>query len=629
MGNEVKEKFNSAGEMLPGPIRSMFNWYNNNEALKKQQWAGSKAQEWAKEGLDYVRTENEPLIKMGDEQLNALKTGVESGAFDMNEDLFSAYQQYVAPQYEPGGMFQYESRDKLMTPEKYQYAQANPEAFRYEQQAPAPFTYSQGGQQVQQRQQAAQQQPQPSGSTLQNGQPMPPQYNPEFEATLSPEQRTEYRKTMEFMATENAKRVAAGQPGSSNPNASNYSGPAQQQAQQPMFNQQQPGQVQYRDFQSQQQAPQFNAVQDFGQQPQQYRATEAPQARYVQPQEQFQSKQFNLQDDPVYQKRLADANKAVEASAAARGMQLSGSNLKALQQNASDLAATEGAAAFDRYRQQDQTDYGRFQDQRADLKDTTRYQTEDEYRRYLDTQNIRGSEADKAVAQWNTDRQFKQGANVENFQTAQGAYSQNRGQDADIHNMNAGNQLAFNAQNLGQYNADRNFAQGVQGQNFDQYATMRGMAAAENAQNFGQFDANRQFDFATSQKNLQNLIDVYNINNANYTSDRAFNYGVDQDYADRQFEYTKENTANKQLESANKYGMLTDSYDRQRANKTNKYGMISDLSNVGLGARNRNADVTMDYYGTIGDIEMQKANAAAAAQQSKSDNGGLLNWLGL
>ncbi len=616
-----------AEALVPG-VGSQQDRERTDAALRKQNEAGENAIGYAKEGLDYVRTQNEPLIALGDRQLQALKSGVEGGLFDMNEGIFSLYQQHVVPQYEQGGMFQYEQRKNIVTPEKFQYAQANPEQFRYEQQAPTAYGQQQNTQQQQGGSSSSYRDsldPQTRASfdrlpaserakyfnpDNMQGQP----YNEEYAKTLTPEQRNQYNQ-QQFGQVQGDKFV-----------------PNQPQGNQQFQGGQQPQQIQnlqYRDFQSQQQAPQFQAQQNFGTQPQQYRSAEAPQGQYVQPQQQYQGKQFRLEDDPVYQRRLADSNKAIEASAASRGMQLSGSNLKALQQNAGELAAQEGDAAFNRFQQQDQTEYGRFQDQRTDLKDTTRYQTEDQYRRFLDSQNIKGTEADKAIAQWNTDRQFNQGANVQNFQTSQDAYAQNRGQDADIYNMNAGNQLAYNAQNFGQFDTNRGFDRSTQAQNFDQYMQGRQQAQGENQQNYGQFADQRDFAANQYQQGVNNQLDYYNVNNANFTGDRSFDYGVNQDAeAARRGNY--EFQTNLDLaQDAQKYGQLTDSYNRQATNKQNKYGMISDLANVGMTARQQNADATTGYYGAISDIGMQQANAAAAAAQSKNDNNGLLSFLGL
>jgi hypothetical protein len=637
---------------LPGFGGAFLDDQASRSSERAQVASGDAARGYAEQALNYTRDQNAPLIAMGDQQLNALRAGVESGAFGMDESIFNDYQQYVAPQYNPGGKFQYEPRDSLVTPEMFQYAVSNPEKFQYDQQAPAPFSYSDG-----QQNGNTQNENEINPTTgyprnyqqLDNGKVMPP-------STMDQLSQQQQQKNIQQSGFNQQQPELLKYQSYQN----NLQAPGNIQA---------PQQLQRTDFQYNQQAPQFNPIQNFGQAPQLYRSGDAPQGQYVQPQQQHQSREFSLQNDPVYQKALSDANMATEASAAARGIQLSGSNLKALQQNAGDIAAQQGEAAFNRHQQQDATNYGRFQDQRADLKDTTRYQTEDQYRRFLDSQNIRGADADRAVAQWNTDRSFLQNANVQNFQVGNDAYQQGFRNAADVQqmndasrlaygaenwnqqlgaqrqnfdqygqmrnmnsgdfNMNAGNQLAFNAQNLGQYNTNRNFSQGVQGQNFDQYATLRGMAGQENQQNFNQFANNRDFAANQYQQGVNNNLDFYNVNNANYQNDRDFDYGVNQDFNSNNFDAFKYNVGNNQLQDATNYAQLTDSYGRQAANKQNKYGMIGDLANMGMAARQQNVDATTGYYGNVADIGMQQANARAAATASRQGKSGILGLVGL
>jgi len=64
----------------------------------------------------------------------------------------------------------------------------------------------------------------------------------------------------------------------------------------------------------------------------------------------------DLYDDPSYQFRLDESRKGMENSAAARGMQLSGANLKALDRYTQDYASNEFGAARNRFvGDQDQT----------------------------------------------------------------------------------------------------------------------------------------------------------------------------------------------------------------------------------------------------------------------------------
>ncbi len=62
--------------------------------------------------------------------------------------------------------------------------------------------------------------------------------------------------------------------------------------------------------------------------------------------------QFNLADDPGYQFRLAQGQKAIEQSAAARGGAVSGGALKALTQYGLGFASNEYQNAFARHQQQ-------------------------------------------------------------------------------------------------------------------------------------------------------------------------------------------------------------------------------------------------------------------------------------
>ena len=62
--------------------------------------------------------------------------------------------------------------------------------------------------------------------------------------------------------------------------------------------------------------------------------------------------QFNLSEDPGYQFRLAQGQKAIEQSAAARGGAVSGGALKALTQYGQGFASNEYQNAFARHQQQ-------------------------------------------------------------------------------------------------------------------------------------------------------------------------------------------------------------------------------------------------------------------------------------
>lgn len=489
-----------------------------NDSVAAQIAAGEKAKEYMQESLGYIKEQNFPLTVMGREQLEVLKRGVETGRFAMDESTFDDYNMYVAPEYEPGGRFESEPRENLVTPEMYQYKQQNP-------------TFE-------------------AGSDV-------PQFN-----AVQPGAAPEARQINDQFQT--------GQ----------YSG----------------GNV-----------PKF------------YNAAEAPEAQYFNPnKQQYQGKEFSLADDPVYQKRLADSGKAIEASAAAKGMQLSGANLTALQENAGNLAAEEGDAAFNRFQRQDQTDYSRFQDTQSQGNEASKYENEDRYRRYLDEVGIRGVEADRKIQQFNIDRGFDAGQNTEQFSREQIS-------------KQLGRQL--NDDEWARYTNERNFNQDTALNNYSATTAGQGQQFNQDLAGYGtntnQFNTDRAYDAGQNQQNIDNNLTAYGINNQNFSDDRNFDYGVDQNFNTDLFNAFNYNTQNRQNENLNNYGMLTDSYNRQDADKQSRYGMIGDLANAGTAAMQRNADATTGYYGGLTDISMQQANARAAGNASKSDSNNLLGWFGL
>lgn len=74
-------------------------------------------------------------------------------------------------------------------------------------------------------------------------------------------------------------------------------------------------------------------------------------------QETFDSSKF--QADPGYQFRLDEGNKAIGASAAARGMNNSGATMKALSRYGQDYASGEYSKAYDRFNNDRTTQYNR------------------------------------------------------------------------------------------------------------------------------------------------------------------------------------------------------------------------------------------------------------------------------
>lgn len=72
--------------------------------------------------------------------------------------------------------------------------------------------------------------------------------------------------------------------------------------------------------------------------------------------------QGDFQTDPGYQFRLAEGQKALERSAAARGGNLSGASLKALTDYNQGSASAEYQNAYQRWREGNDTQYGRLRD---------------------------------------------------------------------------------------------------------------------------------------------------------------------------------------------------------------------------------------------------------------------------
>jgi hypothetical protein len=871
-----------------------------DQALAVQKRAADTAGNYMQQSFNQIKDLNAPLIAMGTEQLAALKQGVESGAFGTNDAMFQSYQQYVAPEYEPGGQFQNEPRTNLVTPEKYQAT-----AQRTTMQAPTASSLA-GMTQPQLQQTAGVQSygQQPSGvnlaqlSTAAGQRPTLPQAQQYQNSQMAPSvpQVGQYQSNQQAPTMQAPQQFNTGSAPKLQFN--NQQAPAIQGGQQyqignapvlQQFNGQRSALPQQQQFtpqqysganvqtstqgyngqaapQQQQVNSQFNTgnYQAAGTAPQQYTAGAAPGASYYDPT--AAANQFKVENDPGYQRRYAEAMKSVEASAAAQGMQLSGATLKELQTRAAGIASEETAAAYDRFSQ----DQSRIQG-------AQQYQTEDQYKRYLDQVGIKGAEADKAIAQFNSERSFGAEQNKESWlreqatkelgmnlneqqynqwlssdgqkyqqyadqrdwttvqsnqaaaadwekyryntdlgyrttqdtnafnmanadradarydtgfnqnlqqnQQRQDAYAQNQGlglqanaqnvqnqqfltaaqqeqfnnqrnygmqqneqlqnayaqntqlgmaaqnnyqtnlqnynqqqqnnyqyandyglqqnqanvqnqltqyglsrdaytddrafnygtqqdlynnqlanaslqnqyymqdltrQDANIQQNNA-NQMSLYGMGLDQYNQNRNYAQTAQQQAFNQnlatYGAQQGAYQSNidnmlnvNNQNFNQnlayqnlqdqnYNFDQTFNANQAQQNYANTLDAYNINNANYNTDRAFNYGMQQDQQAQNFAQYQYNNTLRGTESANQYGLLTDQYNRALTQNTNNYGMMSDLTGYGLSGINNVSGATSDYYGSMADLALQKANAAAAASAAKSANGGLLSFL--
>jgi len=376
-----------------------------DEAYQKQEEAGQAASEGMKEQFDYLKGLNEPLIKIGDAQLQNLQAGVDNGTFLPDESIFSGYQLRTPQNYQAPGMYQ-------------------------GQQVPGPFQYQ--------------------------GQPAPRQVG------YSQNHFTPY------------------QPDQNQPNI--------------------------------------------------YRAPEIGPGEYYDPTQNT----FTLADDPVYQRRIHEANRATEASGAARGMQLSGATLKELQDNASSIAGEEGAAA-----------YGRYADTQNRLQSAMNYRNNDIYGRAIDMAGIRTGESDRALGQFNTNRNFGQAAATENL----------------------GNALA------------------VQGQNYGQYANNRGIGLNEYQTNLGQFNQNRAFDYGVNQDFNTNQFGALQYNNQINQNQDALQYGLLTD------QYNRGQTAGLQ-----NYGMIGDLANMGTVGRQNLGTAASDywgsLADIDIGTANAYAAAT-------------------------------------
>lgn len=81
---------------------------------------------------------------------------------------------------------------------------------------------------------------------------------------------------------------------------------------------------------------------------------------------QYQEQSFNFQADPGYQFRLQQGQDSVQASAAARGMGLSGATLKALAKYGQGAASDEYQNAYSRYNNDRNFGYGQYRDANSD-----------------------------------------------------------------------------------------------------------------------------------------------------------------------------------------------------------------------------------------------------------------------
>jgi hypothetical protein len=361
-----------------------------------------------------------------------------------------------------------------------------------------------------------------------------------------------------------------------------------------------------------QQQPQFSPYQQTQQQPQQYIAGQAQNANYWSPD------QFNMQNDPILQKAIANANESTQASAAAQGSQLSGATLQELNENAVDLTNQYGQQAFNRWTTQ------QGMNQQAQ-----NYQNEDVYNRYLNNVGIRSAEGQQALGQYNLNRGFGQQSNLENaamgnqlwntgFQNQLAAQGQNYGQYAQNRDYAFDTTQAMRADDLNRFNAQAN-----------QYNTGRNYDLSRFGAEAGQFNQNVQNQLAVQGQGWQQAYDPYLTNLGQYNQNRAFNYGRYMDYGDQLSNAYQMNTGNQQLANAMQYQQATDAYNRSADRGQTGYGMVGDLVNLGMGARQNIGQSAADYWGSTADLSIGEANAYAAAMAAQNEGTGLLSSLGL
>lgn len=147
---------------------------------------------------------------------------------------------------------------------------------------------------------------------------------------------------------------------------------------------------------------------------------------------QFQDLQFDFEADPGYQFRMQQGNKAVQASAAARGGLFSGKTGMDLQDYSQGLASQEYGNAYGRFQDQRNFNYGKF----GDTFNRERAVKTDKYNRLASLAGV-GQMTASNVAQ----QQMEQGGNLGNLAMARGNIGAQRSQ--------AGYQGAMNLFNTG------------------------------------------------------------------------------------------------------------------------------------------------------------------------------------
>lgn len=174
------------------------------------------------------------------------------------------------------------------------------------------------------------------------------------------------------------------------------------------------------------------------------------------PNEQFQNPgfNFNFQADPGYQFRLAEQNKSIERSAAARGGLFSGATLSDLAGRSGELASQEFGNAYGRARGAFESDrnfaYGGFRDRVGDAMTNRNFA----YGAFNDQQNQRRANLQDRFSRLSTLAGLGDAATSRSGAAA-GAFGQQAGDNA----IGAGN--AYAAGRVGGYNSQRDTLMGL------------------------------------------------------------------------------------------------------------------------------------------------------------------------
>lgn len=404
-------------------------------------------------------------------------------------------------------------------------------------------------------------------------------------------------------------------------------------------------------------------TQDFqaeGQRPDIFRAGDAPKSEYYDPsggvKPVYQGKEFNVQDDPGYQRRYDKAMGAIEASAAAKGMQLSGATLKALQEEAANIASEETQAAYARHADQrgfeagqSQEEYGREQAQQDRIQNAMQYKNADQYQRYLDSIGIRRDEQQQMIQQFESDRAFGANQNKEKWLREQASKQLGR----ELNNDEFQRWQATEGQNFAQYANQRDWttsqANLAADQDWQQHTYNTGFDAAQSDKQFDRDLTQYQADTdqyrwgegmkkSAEQENYERDKALYGDQAQMYQYQTGVDFGADQAFQNaQQNAYTQDkgdfyNLQNQQWQQklnnlnaqnqfqGQQYGQLQDIYGMDAANKGQQYGMLKDTVNTGLAGQDASVGMAGNYANFATDWDVNQTNLANAKKKQKSDN---------